>query len=104
MTGNPAQMPVAPPITAPLARPAPALGRGLSGHLARGAHAGPAAHDVAHREHADRLAAVDYDKVAEAAAHHRLGGPFERPGRLGEGEVRRQVVADALGVRALPGA
>ena len=39
----------------------------------------PAAHDVAHREHADQLAAVDDDQVADAALHHLVGGPLEAP-------------------------
>ena len=70
-------------------------------HVADRAVVGPAAHDVAHRQDAGDLAAVDHDEVAEAAADHRDGGLLERPVGRGEHEVAGQVVGDVLRVGVL---
>ena len=61
----------------------------------------PDAHDVAHREHADELAALDDDQVADVAPRHLDRGPLEAPvGSRGDHRVAA-VVADPLGVGVL---
>ena len=82
------------------------LGRG---HARRRAVRRPHAHDVAHREHADQLAALDDNEVADVAARHLHRRALEAPvGRRRDDGVG-EVIADALGVgilaacRARPG-
>ena len=53
------------------------------------------------RTHARRLALVDHDEVAEAAADHRRRALLERPVGRGEHEVGGEVVGDELGVGVL---
>jgi hypothetical protein len=67
-------------------RPAPA--RATAGLAAR-AVVGPAAHDVAHGQDPRRLALLDDDEVAEAAADHRDRRLLERPLRAREDEIAR---------------
>ncbi len=75
------------------------LGRG---HARGRAVLDPAAHDVAHREHADELAALDDHQVAHVAARHLERGALEAPVRR-RGEHRLALVAcDALLVGVLP--
>src|SRR5829696_7017622 len=85
----------------------PALGRPSSPKLRRRHGRGrsdlrPAAHDVAHREHADELSALDDDQVADASLHHLLGRLLEAPGRFRGDHALAHVIRDLLGVGVLP--
>lgn len=67
----------------------------------RGAGSDPAADDVADRDDAGRLAAVEDDQMAEAAVGHRPGRLLQGPGRGGEHDVVGGVGVDGLRVRVL---